>query len=258
MVRALVIHYDPAEAAVLAERLRRDGFEPEICPARGTVGLGRIRENPPDVAVIDLMRMPSYGRWMGALLREHKATRRIPLVFVEGDPEKTRLARKLLPDAVFTPLSRLGSSIGKALSAPPREPLLADPTRIPVAGKLRIREGSAICLVHAPAGFRTQLAPLPKSVRFQTSPDDADIILLFVKSAAQLGRELTRLAAGLRPGQALWALWPKKTSGVATDVSMPGIIEYCSTVGLSPSKLCAVDKTWSALGIAPRASRKSR
>ena len=258
MARALVIHYDPGEAAALAERLRRDGFEPEICEPRGTAGISRARENPPDVAVIDLMRMPSYGRWMGALLREHKSTRRIPLVFVAGDPEKTRLVRKLLPDAVFTSLSRLGSSVARALSDPPREPILADPTRIPAAGKLRIREGAAICLLHAPPGFRTRLDPLPKAVRFQTASADADVILLFVKSAAQLGRELPGLAAGIRPGRALWVLWPKKASQVSTDVTMPVIMQYCSTVGLSPHKLCAVDKTWSALGITPRAARKRR
>jgi CheY-like chemotaxis protein len=252
MIRALVIHYHPGDAAELAARLRRDGFEPDVYPVVGSAGLGRIRDNPPDVAVIDLMRMPSYGRAMGALLRQQKSTRGIPLVFIQGDPGKTRLVRKLLPDAVFTSIARLAPSIEKAVAAPPREPLLPDPARIPAAGKLRIREGNTICLVNAPPGFRTHLNPLPKAVRFQTSPADADIILLFVKSSAQLGRELPRFATGIEPGRALWVLWPKKTSGVATDLTMPRIIEFCSTMALSIGRLCAVDKTWSALGISPR------
>ncbi len=252
MARALVIHYDPGDGAAIAERLRRDGFESEVCPVRGSGAMGRIRENPPDVVVIDLMRMPSYGRWMAALLREHKSTRAIPLVFVQGDPEKTRTVRQFLPDAVFSPLSRLGVAVEKALAAPPREPLRPDPTRIPAAGKLRIGEGATVCLVHAPAGFRAQLAPLPKGVRFQTAAERAGTILLFVKSTAQLGRELPRFAKTLQRGQALWVVWPKKASGIATDVTMPRILEYCSSLALSIGRMCAVDQTWSAIGISPR------
>jgi CheY-like chemotaxis protein len=252
MARALVIHYDPDEAATLAGRIRRDGFEADVYPVRGAGALGRVREAPPDVVVIDLMRMPSYGRAMGALLREQKSTRRMPLVFIQGDPEKTRLVRKVLPDAFFTPVSRLGASLAKALTAPPRDPVLPDATRVPPAGKLRIREGSTVCLLHAPAGFRARLDPLPERVRFQAAPDGAEITLLFVKSAARLGRELPALARNLGPGRALWVVWPKRTSGVASDITMPRIIEFCTSLGLSPNKLCAVDQTWSAIGISRR------
>ncbi len=256
MARALVIHYDPAEAAALAERVRRHGYAPEVYERRGAAGVSRIGESPPEVVVIDLRRMPSYGRWMGALLREHKSTRRIPLVFVNGDPEKTRLVRKLLPDAFFTPLAGLGLSIRKVLAAAPREPVLPDATRIPAAGKLNIREGAAVCLLNAPAGFPAQLGPVPPGVRFETAPDDAATVLFFAQSAARLARQLPHLAAGLRPGRALWVVWPKKASGVATDISMPGILECCSNLGLSCHKLCAVDKTWSAIGISRPSARK--
>ncbi len=252
MPRALVIHFDLDEARVLAGRVRRDGFDADVYPVRGMSGIGRIRESPPDVVVIDLMRMPSYGRAFGVLLREQKSTRRIPLVFIQGDPEKTRLVRMLLPDAVFTTISRLRESLEKALKKPPAEPVIPDPGRLPAAGKLRIREGSTVCLLHAPANFRTRLDPLPARVRFQTAPEDADITLLFVKSAAQLGKELSALTGSLERGRVLWVVWPKRASGVSTDVTMPRIIEYCTSLGLSPNKLCAVDQIWSAIGIAPR------
>jgi len=67
-----------------------DGFEAEAYPVLGSKGFPGIRENPPDVIVIDLTRMPSYGKVMGAMLRESKAMRAIPLVFIKGDPRKQR------------------------------------------------------------------------------------------------------------------------------------------------------------------------
>src|ERR1017187_810963 len=108
MPRVLVIHYDLAEAPMLAERIRREDFVAEVYPCVGVGGFRQIRETPPDAIVIDLSRMPSYGRAIGALLREQKSTRRIPLVFIAGDPAKTRLVRELLPDAVITSVLRIG------------------------------------------------------------------------------------------------------------------------------------------------------
>src|SRR5580704_11802169 len=111
MSRVLVIHWDPVEAGSLCDRVRRDGFEASSYPCRGAEGFRSISENPPDAIVIDLMRMPSYGRTMGALLRERKSTRMIPLVFIAGDPEKTERVRELLPDATFADLLRLGPAV---------------------------------------------------------------------------------------------------------------------------------------------------
>ncbi|HYW44754.1 MAG TPA: hypothetical protein VE959_17965 [Bryobacteraceae bacterium] len=75
------------------------------------------------MVVIDLVRMPCYGRWMGSLLRGHQAARKIPLVLVEGDPEKARLVRRVLPDAVFTGFPRIGPSLEKAIRTALAEPM---------------------------------------------------------------------------------------------------------------------------------------
>ena len=254
MSRAVVVHYAPAEAGSIAERIRREGFEADVCPARGNPCIAAIRESPPDVVVIDLMRMPSYGRWIAALLRQQKSTRMIPLVFVEGDPEKARLVRKLLPDAVFTSLTRIGPALESAIRTPPRDPMLADPTRVPAAGKLRIREGSVVALLHAPTDFRASLKPLPKGVRFQTTVPGADVVLLFVKSSAQLARELPPAMRESDAKAMVWVIWPKKTSGVKTDLTLNVILQICSTMGFAMQKTCAVDQTWS--GLAMGKSRK--
>ena len=256
MPRVLVIHYDPAEASSLAARLRREDFDADIYTGRGASGFRQIRAAPPDAIVIDLSRMPSYGRVMGALLREQKSTRRIPLVFVEGDPAKTPLVRQLLPDAVIASLPRLGPAIRKAILKPPAEPALPNPTRLPLAGKLRIREGSKIAVVHPPEGFLENLGPLPAGARFERRAADAVIVLLFVKSSAALGRELPALARTIQRGRTLWIVWPKKSSRVAGDLTPARIVEMCSPLGLSGYKTCAVDETWSAMAVAPKGARR--
>src|SRR5215813_6765973 len=97
--RVLVIHRQPTEAIERAHRLRAQGFAAEPYSALGSRGFRLIRAHPPDAILIDLTTLPSYGRYMGAMLREQKATRAIPLVFLEGDPEKTVRVRETLPDA---------------------------------------------------------------------------------------------------------------------------------------------------------------
>ena len=250
MPRVLVIHYDAAEAPILADRIRREDFDVEVYAYRGTAGFRSIRASPPDAIAIDLTRMPSYGRAMGALLREQKSTRGIPLVFIEGDPAKTPLVRELLPDAAITSVPRIGAALRKAIQHPPAEPVVPDPWRVPLAKKLRIREGSAVTLLHQPEGFLEKLGPLPKNARLERRVADAEIVLLFAGSVAALGRELPSLAREMRPGQTLWVAWPKKSSRVPSDLTVRRIVEMCSAVRLSGYKTCAVDETWSGLAVA--------
>jgi len=249
--RILVIHYDLAEAPALAARIRREGFEAEIYPFVGAGGLRSVDAAPPDAVVIDLARMPSYGRALGVLLREHKSTRMIPLVFLAGDPAKTRLVRDVLPDAVITTVLDIGPALRKAISRAPAEPAAPNPSSVPLAGKLGIREGSAVALLHPPEGFLEKLGPLPKEARYERRPADAGIVLLFVRSAAVLGRELPSLAREIRRGQTFWVIWPKKSSRVTSDLALGKIIAMCSALRLSGYKTCAIDETWSGLAVAP-------
>lgn len=252
MPRILVIHWDPVEAGPLCDRIRREGFEASSYPCRGDGGFRSISESPPEAIVIDLMRMPSYGRAMGALLRERKSTRTIPLVFIAGDPEKTERVRELLPDAIFTDLLRVGPAVRRVIRQAPVEPVVPDGARIPLLRKLRIREGAVIALLHAPEGFEARLAPLPEGARLQTGTQDADVILAFVKSAAALGRELPSLAREMRKSRTLWLVWPKKSGGLPGNLTMPKIRQMCVDVGLIDYKVCAVDETWSGMAVAPR------
>ncbi|HVE16001.1 MAG TPA: hypothetical protein VNB29_04660, partial [Chthoniobacterales bacterium] len=130
-MRVVVIHYELPEAAALANRLRREGVDAEPCRGLGAKAFRHLRADPPDTVLIDLMRMPSYGKALGALIRETKSTRSIPLVFLEGDPEKTSRVRETFPDAVFAPLARLAPALKRAVRNRPAEPIVPDARSVP-------------------------------------------------------------------------------------------------------------------------------
>ncbi len=265
MARILVVHWNPAEAAVRAERLRGEGFEAScFTDQRDGAGFRALRENPPEAVVIDLARLPSHGQAVGIALRGQKATRMVPLVFIQADPEKTARVRGLLPDAVFTTWPRIGAALRRALrhpagaeGAPPVVPgTFASYSGAPLPKKLRIREGSVVALIHAPKGFEAKLAPLPEGARVERRTGNADVILAFVKSAAALGRELPALAREMQAGGTLWLIWPKKTSPLAGDLGQPKVREMGLAAGLVDYKVCAVDETWSGLAFAARRGKR--
>ncbi len=118
----------------------------------------------------------------------------------------------------------------------------------PLAKKLGIKEGFRVALVGAPKGFRSELEGLPKKVEFVTSVETSlDLIVLFVKSRSELLGNFSRLATQLAPAGMLWIAWPKKASGVATDLSDGVVRETGLDAGLVDTKVCAVNEVWSGL-----------
>lgn len=256
MPRVLVIHWNASEAAERADRVRKAGFEAEPYSGPGGAGFRAIADNPPDAIVIDLGRIPSQGGAVGIAFRQRKALRLVPLVFIEGDPEKTALVRALLPDGIYTRWTKIGAALKRAMREAPQQPVTPDIfagySGTPLSKKLRIRENSAVALLHAPRGFKAKLVPLPSGVRFHKRAGEADVILAFVRSAAALGRELTGLVPVVRRGRTLWIVWPKKTSALAGDIGELEVRKMGLAAGLVDYKVCAVDETWSGLAFAAR------
>lgn len=211
-----------------------------------------MRAHPPDAIAIDLMELPSYGRSMGVLLRQQKATRPIPLIFIEGDPEKTPRARELFPDAIFTDWRGFGPALERAIRGAPAEPGVPNPFTSALLQKLRIREGAAVALLGAPEGFAKTLGALPAGCRITRRMPENGVILIFVRSAAALDRELPRIASELRPGRIFWVLWPKRAAKGPADLTMPAIRRMAAGWGLVDYKVCAVDETWSGMAIGRR------
>jgi hypothetical protein len=240
--RVLVIHRDPAEAVQRAARLSSNGFDAEPYNSLGTKGFRFIRAQPPDVIVIDLTSLPSYGKYMGALLREQKSLGTIPLVFIEGDPEKAAQVRAMLPDAVYATWAKIPQAIHKAIARAPAEPVAPIVQRTPLLAKLGVGEESRVALIHAPNGFR-----LPEGTWKRAQPADADVVIAFYQAAAALGRELPTLAGLMQKGRKLWIAWPKKSGATPGDLAMLRIQAMIETYGLTQYKVCAIDEKWAGM-----------
>lgn len=125
---------------------------------------------------------------------------------------------------------------------------MAGYSETPLAKKLGIKERSRIALVNEPRSFRETLGELPGGVSFLgDSAKNLDLILFFVKSQAELSKRFTKLASKLAPAGMLWIAWPKKASGVASDLSDGVVREIGLAAGLVDTKVCAIDEVWSGL-----------
>lgn len=131
----------------------------------------------------------------------------------------------------------------------------------PLAKKLGIKEGSRIALVNAPKDFRSALGELPDNVEFVSRPTKSlDIFLFFVMSERVLARDFANLAEKLVTNGMIWIAWPKKSSGVTTDLTEQRVQRIGLDAGLVDVKICAIDETWSGLKfvyrLKDRANRK--
>ena len=118
----------------------------------------------------------------------------------------------------------------------------------PLAKKLGIKEGSRIGLVNAPKDFESELGELPHGAQFiKRLTNSLDIILFFVLTERDLARDFARLAKKLATNGMIWIAWPKKSSGVTTDLSFDCVQRIGLDAGLVDVKICAIDDTWSGL-----------
>jgi hypothetical protein len=115
----------------------------------------------------------------------------------------------------------------------------------PLAAKLGIGEGTTVALVAAPAGV---VADLPAAVHLKRQARGrTDVVVAFFTRRAELERRVDRLAEMIFPAGALWVAWPKRSSGLETDVSDGAIRDVALPRGLVDNKVCAIDETWSGL-----------
>jgi hypothetical protein len=85
-----------------------------------------------------------------------------------------------------------------------------------------------------------------------------DVIVSFHVDRAELGRRLPALRGALAPDGGLWLAWPKRSSGVATDLSDGSVRELGLAAGLVDNKVCAIDETWSGLRFVYRLANRSK
>jgi len=252
-----LLHWNEAEAADRLGRLRAAGFEAYHSSLAGPPLFRLLRENPPAAVVIDLARLPSHGREVGAALRAAKATRYIPLVYVGGEAEKVARVRTLLPDAVYTSWDEIGPALQAAISQPPAHPVAPASSMDAYAGqplpkKLGLKPGAAIALLDPPPGFTQLLAPLPEGVQFKDNDSEGcQMAIWFVRSQSDLAQAV-QAASAMGALQSLWFAWPKKASGLSTDLTQQVVREAGLASDWVDYKICSIDSTWSGLLFARR------
>lgn len=254
MATVQLIHWNEDEGLERRQQLEALGFATGFDAGDVTRVLRAIRADAPDAVVIDLSRMPSHGREVARVLRSSKTTRAIPLVFVDGEKEKVALTRALLPDACFTTWRRIKTALPKAIASPVKTPVA--PTDVmsakPTSAKLAIKTGHKVCVVGAPTGFVDGLKPLPAKVTFTARADSSsDLYLCFVRSARELQSHVVMLRDAI-DRQTLWMIWPKKASGVKSDLDGNVVRLTGLSAGWVDFKICSVDATWSGLAFKRR------
>ena len=123
----------------------------------------------------------------------------------------------------------------------------------PLTAKLGLKAGALLCVVHAPAGYRKLLAPLPRGARIAPrATGKPDIVHHFATSRAELAAALSIYRKKLDVTTPVWVSWPKKSARLATDITEDTIREVALPLGYVDIKVCAVSEVWSGLKLVIR------
>ena len=258
MYRLHLIHWKPDEAKERVTELEKEGYSVSVESGQGNTSLRALKENPPDLVIIDLSRMSSQGRDIALGIRIGKSTRRVPIVFVEGNYEKVDRIKQLLPDASYATWDSVLNCLGPALKNPPKNPvvpksILAGYSGTPLPKKLGVMASSSVALVGAPVDFEDTLGEVPEGARLERGlRQGADLIICFLRSQNELVDRLEELKESMAKKGGLWLVWPKKTSGIASDLTQAEVRSLGLSNGLVDYKVCSIDETWSGLKFAKR------
>jgi len=210
-----LVHWNEDEGLERQQQLEALGYDVGVEFGDGPAVMRALKSESPDAVVIDLSRLPSHGRELGRVLRASKATRHVPLVFVDGLTEKVAATRALLPDATYTSWGRMKTALPKAIAGPVTNPVvpLDSMSAKPAVAKLGVKPGFRVALLSAPKGFVETLKPLPAKVSFTARPE---------------------------------------ASGVRSDLDGNVVRSTGLVAGFVDYKVCAVDATWSGLAFKRR------
>jgi hypothetical protein len=128
----------------------------------------------------------------------------------------------------------------------------------PLSQKLGLKPGFCIFVDGAPADYRGIIGELPDGVKIVTQAKaPLDMVHLFARQAKGLAAKLSHYRDAIAPAGMVWVSWPKKSSGVATDLSDVAVRDLALPLGLVDIKVCAIDEVWSGLKfVIPVAKRR--
>ncbi len=256
MSHVRLIHWHEEECDERLARLTAAGFAGRGHWSVQNSSLRTFREDPPVAIVIDLGRLPSHGREMATALRRSPATRQIPLIFVDGKPDKVAALQATFPDAPFTTWPLIGEVLRRAIKTPPRDPAIP-PSHMdrfagrPLVKKLGIPATGRVGLIQPPPDFADLLTPWPPDAQLVRNPrSSCELVVWFVRNVGELESHIDRYVELAGRG-GLWIAWQKKSakSRAAEEdaLGQDHIFRVARAAGLVDNKVCAIDATWSAL-----------
>jgi hypothetical protein len=125
---------------------------------------------------------------------------------------------------------------------------MAGYSRTPLPQKLGIKPGMIVVAIAAPENYRKLLGQIPSGVNFATRPvGNTRFVHLFVTRRSELAQQLSILRHKIAEDATVWVSWPKKSSGMPTDITEEVIRAVSLPLGFVDIKVCAVDDTWSGL-----------
>ena len=123
----------------------------------------------------------------------------------------------------------------------------------PLPKKLGVDGDRSVLLMNAPKGFEELIRDDSGMQRIKRGGSgSADVVIWFVKNRGEMDDGLDRAIAAMAEGGGLWIAWPKKASGIVTDVSEEVVRETGLAAGIVDYKVCAIDATWSGHKFARR------
>jgi hypothetical protein len=147
--------------------------------------------------------------------------------------------------------TRLDDTLGSLAGT--RETEVAGYSGTPLAKKLGIKPGTNLRLVNAPPGYTALLDPLPDQVTFvEGNAGELDLVHLFTQKRSDLANLLKLYQGKIKQNGTIWVSWPKKASGIPSEITEDTVRDIALPMGLVDIKVCAVDDIWSGLKLVIR------
>ena len=253
MPRVRLFHWKAKEAGPLIAKLHAAGYEVVHNAETQSPWVREIKESGAAAVVIDLLRLPSHGKYVGAWLRGSKSTRQIPLVFVGGEAEKVTAIKKHIPDAVYSSVAGIGAALKKAIGrhlrdpdravVVPRQMMETAPGRT-AAQKMGIRAGTVVGLIDPPVDYLKVLGVLPDGVAMEEdSWRVCPVTVWFVHDPGEYEAALPSRRT-LATRSRLRIVWQK---GRRDGLNGNFVREAALAMGLVDYKICSLDGVWSGM-----------